>query len=204
MKIYKIFFATSFTIASVFAQSVTLVELADVPTGLEETSGIEVNNPNRVWSHNDSGGEAELYGFDASGTPFATIRIAGATNRDWEDLAQDSLGNFYIGDCGNNAHNRLDLKIYKIPNPDSLSADSAVAEAIYFNYPDQTEFPPPDERKNFDCEAVVAIGDSLHLFSKNWTSPFTGYTKHYTLSNEPGTYDANLCDSFDTGEWLSL
>jgi len=203
MKVRKAFFATSLLIATASAQSVTLVDLADVPAVLEETSGIEVNSPVRIWSQNDSGGEAALYGFDASGALFETLRIVGATNRDWEDLAQDALGNFYIADCGNNAHNRLDLKIYKIPNPDSLAADSAVAGAINFSYPDQTEFPPPDERKNFDCEAVVAIGDSLHLFSKNWTSPFTRYTKHYTLPNVPGTYIAHLCDSFDTDEWTS-
>jgi len=202
MTLRGLIFISLLAVAAV-GQSISLVYTAGVPDGLEETSGIEINNPNRIWSHNDSGGDAVLYGFDSGGTLFEMFEVNGAVNQDWEELAQGETGEFYIGDFGNNSHSRTNLRIYKIPNPDSLDLDSATAEVIYFNYPDQTEFPPPDESKNYDCEAMIAIGDSLHIFSKNWTSPFNGYTKHYSLSNEPGTYLANLQDSFDTGTLIS-
>jgi len=204
MKAISIYTFTILIVALLYAQDVTLVELADIPSCLEETSGIEVNNPNRIWSHNDSGGDIAIYGFNVDGVLFETVWIADATNTDWEDLAQDADGNIYIGDFGNNGNNRTNLKIYRIINPDSTVTDTVNAGTIEFSYPDQTEFPPPDSRKNFDCEGFFIIGDSLHLFSKNETEPFTGFTKHYSIPDTPGTYIAELYDSFDTGTLFAL
>ncbi len=185
------------------AQTAEMYEIADVPGIANETSGLELNNPNRLYTHNDSGGEPVIYCFDSLGTLLGTITIVNATNVDWEDLAQDAYGYIYIGDFGNNTNTRTDLKIYKIKNPDSIVTDTVSAEIIYFSYEDQTEFPPPSDRMNFDMEAMVVFGDSIYLFSKNRTSPFDGYTKLYSLPKTPGTYIANLVDSFQTGELVS-
>ncbi|MGB0918293.1 MAG: T9SS type A sorting domain-containing protein, partial [Flavobacteriales bacterium] len=67
-----------------------------------------------------------------------------------------------------------------------------------FSYPDQFNFPPVGNYGNFDLEAMFWHQDSLHLFSKDRSDPSTGYTKHYTLPTQSGTYVANLVDSFQT------
>ena len=154
---------------------------------------------NSIWSHNDNSGNAELYNFDSTGTLQRTLKILNATNTDWEDLTKDTAGNFYIGDIGNNANTRQNLKIYRIPNPALVTGDSVTAEIINYSYPDQLAFPPPDSLKNFDSEAMLAFNDSLYIFSKDWSNPYQGYTKLYKLPAAAGTYTAELVDSFYTG-----
>jgi hypothetical protein len=68
---------------------------------------------NNIITHNDSGGQANLYEINAStGAVLRTVAITNATNVDWEDIAQDALY-IYIGDIGNNFGNRTDLKYIK-------------------------------------------------------------------------------------------
>lgn len=181
------------------AQALPLRTVATLPAGLAETSGLLCTGPNRIWSHNDGGNPAEIYELDTLGTLLRTISLQGATNVDWEEMTQDLAGNVYLGDFGNNDNVRTDLVIYKIPHPDSIAGSAVVPSRIHFSYPDQSAFPPPDAHKNFDMEAMVALGDSLYLFSKNRTDPFDGYTKLYRLPQDTGTYVAQLVDSFYAG-----
>ncbi|MEL6654143.1 MAG: SprB repeat-containing protein, partial [Bacteroidota bacterium] len=118
---------------------------------------------------------------------------------DWEELAKDDVGNFYIGDFGNNGNARTNQKIYIIPNPDSLSGDSVNAQVINLSYADQPGFPPINSRRHYDMEAMIWYQDSLFLFSKNRTNPFDGYTRMYKLPAVPGTYAVSPVDSFYTG-----
>lgn len=182
-----------------YSQTISIVEKASLPTILIQSSGIEVVNKNNIWSHNDSSGNPELYSFDSTGTLLRTLKILNATNIDWEDMAQDASGNFYIGDFGNNTHNRQDLKIYIIPDPATILVDSVIPQVINYTYSDQFAFPPADSLKNFDAEAMIAYQDSLYIFSKDWSNPYSGYTKLYKLPSAPGTYVAELIDSFYTG-----
>jgi len=154
---------------------------------------------NNLWSHNDSGGEPELYTFDTLGNLLKVLKISNASNHDWEDLAQDSAGNFYVGDFGNNTNDRTNLRIYKIPSPTTIAGSYVTATKINFTYPDQQDFPPADSLKNFDMEAMIAFRNNLYLFSKNRTNPYTGYTHLYRLPDVAGTYTAELLDSFYTG-----
>jgi hypothetical protein len=181
------------------AQNLPLANIANVPSVISETSGLVATAPNKLWSHNDSGDGPKLYCFDTTGTLLRTLVLRNASNVDWEEITSDAQGRFYIGDFGNNDNNRTNLRIYRIPPPDSVSGDSVTAEIIDFDYPDQAAFPPPDSLKKFDMEAFVALGDSLYLFSKNRTSPFDGYTRCYRLPQDPGNYTAVLCDSFYCG-----
>lgn len=187
----------SFTVGH--SQTISIVEKASLPAILIQSSGIEVVNKNYIWSHNDSSGNPELYSFDSTGTLLRTLKILNATNIDWEDMAQDASGNFYIGDFGNNTHNRQDLKIYIIPDPATILVDSVIPQVINYSYSDQFAFPPADSLKNFDAEAMIAFQDSLYIFSKDWSNPYSGYTKLYKLPSAPGTYVAELIDSFYTG-----
>lgn len=183
----------------VYSQTLNISVKATLPSILTESSGIEVINRNSIWSHNDSRGVAELYNFDSTGTLLRTLKIINVANIDWEDMAADAAGNLYIGDIGNNANIRQDLKIYILPDPSTIVVDSIEPQVISYSYPDQFAFPPPDSLKNFDAEALIFYNDSLYIFSKDWSDPYSGYTKLYQLPSVPGTYVAQLIDSFYTG-----
>jgi len=175
------------------SQNVTLQKIGVMPKILKETSGLEVTSPNSLWSHNDDT-YPYLYNIDSTGQLIKAIYL-NHQNSGWEDLAQDYHGNIYIGAFGNNTNTRKDLKIYKIGNPDSIKEKFVNAGIIDYHYSDQKLFPPDNRFKNFDMDAMISVGDSLYLFSKNRTAPFDGYTKVYRLPNTPGTHQADLVDS---------
>ncbi|MFC2175388.1 hypothetical protein ACFLR1_00280 [Bacteroidota bacterium] len=187
------------SVVTLHAQSLDLVELCTLPSEVSETSGLE-NGPNKwFWTHNDSGNPAELYCIDTLGVIQRTVKVVGDVNIDWEELAKDDDGNLYIGNFGNNALNRTDLRIVKIPSVDTCTGTTYVTDTIRLSYADQTDFPPVAANGNFDMEAMVWYNDSLHLFSKDRSVPYTGYTKHYKLPEVGGDYSAQLVDSFYTG-----
>ncbi len=187
------------TACNLQAQTLSLRVMAQLPSAIDESSGVEVSDRNSIWSHNDSGGKPELYQFDSTGTLMRTLGIQNAGNRDWEEITRDSDGNIYVGDFGNNSNNRTNLVIYKVMHPDIVSATSVTAPTINFTYPNQHAFPPSAALQNFDMEAMFWYNHSLYLFSKNRTSPYTGYTNLYRLPDSAGTYVATLVDSFYTG-----
>ncbi|HEY2727373.1 MAG TPA: hypothetical protein VGI61_09390, partial [Parafilimonas sp.] len=155
---------------------------------INETSGLLWWNK-LIWTHNDSGGQPQLYGLDSStGNIVRTVTITNAGNIDWEDIAQDGQY-IYIGDFGNNANgNRTNLKIYRVKKSGIKIKDSVAASVIHFSYSDQTDFTPTGSNNtNFDCEAMIAYNDSLFLFSKDWKD---GKTRLYKLPKVPGTYIA--------------
>lgn len=145
----------------------------DTP-GLPECSGIVASrkHPGAFWVQNDSGNAAELFAVDASGKHLAgPVKVEGANNRDWEDLAMDPAGRLIIADLGNNFSTRRDLILYVVPEPDLTDASVAVEFTRQFRFADQTEFPSLSQ--NFDCEAVFAAGTTLFLFTKHHTDTRT-------------------------------
>lgn len=150
-----------------------------------------------LWTLNDSGNSPELFRLDsASGRVTQRVRIRNFPNTDWEELAADARY-IYVGDFGNNAGTRRDLRVLRVPKAAISSADtcSVLAEEIAFSYPEQTDFAPGTYRHNFDCEAFFVAHDSLHLFTKNWAD---GRTRHYTLPTQPGRYQAHARRTLDT------
>ena len=170
----------------------SLNEITVLPPFINENSGLAFFN-DQLWTHNDGGGEDKLYQIDSmTGVLLQTVNIAGADNKDWEDLAEDA-DHIYIGDFGNNNGDRTDLKIYKVKKSDFASG-VASAETIEFSYSDQTNFTPANHANDYDCEAFFYHDDSLHLFSKNWLNQ---KTRHYVLPATAGTHTAELRDSLN-------
>jgi Secretion system C-terminal sorting domain len=180
-----------------------------LPDTLIETSGLVVQSPNSFWTLNDSGGETALYQFDSTGRIKRTVKLAGTTNKDWEELATDSIGNFYVGDIGNNDETRRDLAFYKVLKTDILANNDAVttvnAVKIPYRYADQTAFPPPESQLYFDAEAFLVWSDSLLVFTKDFDSkPYLGTTHIYGVKNQTGLAEQAVprLDTFATdGSW---
>ncbi|MFC3414108.1 hypothetical protein [Algoriphagus hitonicola] len=159
----------------------------------DETSGLAWIE-GRLFSINDGDNSNEIHEIDPfSGAVVRSIEVTNAANVDWEDLAQ-SENHLFIGDFGNNIGNRRDLVIYKVAISDLLNQAVLEAEKIEFNYPNQTDFGNNSMNHEFDCEAMVYLDGSLHLFTKNWVSESSD---HYILPSDAGSYDAELLENID-------
>ena len=127
-----------------------------------------------------------LYVFKLSKKPdVKTVKIENAKNTDWEELAEDETY-IYIGDFGNNSGKRKDLVIYRVNKIDLLGERDVTADRIEFDFPEQIDFTGSGQT-NFDCEAMVSIGDSLFLFTKNHGNLKTNL---YSLPKTPGDHSA--------------
>lgn len=155
-----------------------------IPDSLSETSGLIIWN-GYLWTHNDSD-DNRLYAL-SNNQISDTVTLSGAINTDWEEITQDS-NYIYIGDFGNNQDgNRQDLHILRISKISILEKHPMI-DTIGFNYCDQIDFSSTGpSNTDFDCEAFVAKGDSLYLFTKQWVGLRTAV---YSLPKNPGSYQA--------------
>lgn len=170
--------------------------LTELPSQLNETSGLIVLN-DAVWTILDSGAPAEVYQIDPSdGSVLRTVQLTGATNTDFEDITADANW-IYVGDFGNNLGSRSNLRVYRFPRADleNQSTTQVTVDVIDFSFEDQIEFTPAFNATNFDCEALVAIGDSLFLFTKRWLDH---QTQFYALPAVPGDHVAEVRAILDT------
>lgn len=159
--------------------------LGTLDDSIRESSGLATVN-GKLYIHNDSGGGNKLYEINAStGKVLRTITVNGANNVDWEDLTTDE-NYLYIADTGNNAGNRTDLKIYRVPQSDLDTKNTVNAETIAFSYADQSKFEYDPHTTPYDAEALVAYEGELYIFTKNWAD----YTSRiYPVPAVPGTYE---------------
>lgn len=173
-----------------------LIEKSQLPKEVTESSGLALVS-DKIWTLNDSGNHPELYqvGLDKTIT-LQTVKVEESTNRDWEELASDDQY-LYIGDFGNNGGNRQDLTIYKMGLTDLAPSASRASplEKMIFKFSDQNHFEHEAYQHNVDCEAMIALGDYLYLFSKNHLDQKCNL---YQLSKRDSTGIATRIDSFDT------
>ena len=136
---------------------------------LPESSGLALHNET-LWSINDGGNEAILYGLDLAGktdTKIKQIAVRNAANLDWESLitSEESL---VIADCGNNRGDRIWFQFHSI-NWDQLDVSQGLVDAKTINVK-LADVTPAVERQdhNRDCEAVTEVDGNFWLFTKNW------------------------------------
>jgi len=200
---YLVFICIFFTTLSASCQpsndsttkQYSILERHFLPEKLVETSGlIEFNG--KLWSFNDSGGKPEIYAYSLmSDSILQTISLKNAINKDWEDIAQDD-NYIYIGDFGNNLGARDSLIIYKISKLSIPAKGNAeiLPEIITYRYPGYTATKFPLTFSAFDCEALITFGDSLFVFTKDWTS---GMSTIYSIPKNPGNYIASRLTTFN-------
>lgn len=169
--------------------AITPILSFELNPAISETSGL-IKWDDKIWTHNDSGGDTNLYALDTlNGNVVQTVALTGTLNSDWEEISQDA-DYIYVGDFGNNtAGNRTDLKILRICK-NSILSQTPVIDTIYFSYSNQTVFTPSSSNNtDFDCEAFIVSTDSIFLFTKQWDSEKTSV---YSLPKTPGNYVAQL------------
>ena len=169
-----------------------LKAVQDLPPVLKECSGLVYLGNKTFAGINDGGNKPNLYVFREKEIEPRVVKVTGVKNNDWEELTSDSTF-IYIGDTGNNGGTRRNLQIYKVRKTDVLEKNEAMPERITFSYEGQTKFNDSNIH-NFDCEAMICVGDSLYLFSKNRGNLKTDL---YSLPNTPGDYVAKHLSKFD-------
>jgi len=126
---------------------------------INEASGIIASRISEgvLWTHNDSGGEPEVYAISNEGFILSAVKINGIQhpaskttsiiNRDWEEIAigpgpKDETDYLYIGDIGDNNAIHGTYFIYRIEEPyievdqDSSHITIQNAETIAYKYED--------------------------------------------------------------------
>jgi len=164
-----------------------------LPGELNETSGLILWN-HSIWTHNDDT-DIRLYKMSLNDfSAFDAFELTGASNTDWEEIAQDELF-IYIGDFGNNGTGlRTDLNILRIEKA-SLSNQQPAIDTILFSYESQTfKKNKKSNQTDFDCEAFIVSKDSIYLFTKEWLSEKTSV---YSPAKTPGNHIARFLDSYD-------
>ncbi len=173
-----------------------------IDAALKEVSGIEFDRKQRLWAINDGGNGPFLHHVQRDGSVKRSVKITNAKNLDWEDMTQNTLGHFFIGDFGNNDSKRDWLTIYKIENPIDIKGESTEAEIIKFAYPEYLF--PNQKNKNHDLEAFIHYNNKLHLFTKNRSIPFDGKTHLFSIGEYAANHKAQYIDSFTTCDNFKL
>jgi hypothetical protein len=178
-------------------ESISLEQQYTLPQILSENSGM-TEFDGLIWFINDSGNDSVLYGYDrGQNLVVRTVAVKNATNIDWEDITQNE-NYLFVGDFGNNAGSRTDLRLIRINKSDLLTDKDTVVQSgiIEFTFEDQTGFIYDDKQTPFDCEAFIATEDSIILFAKDWQNQ---QTRLYSLPVQPGNYVAKLRKQWNVG-----
>jgi len=104
-----------------------------------------------LWTHNDSGGPATIFGLSTRGK--LVRQIALPQNVDWEDIAARG-STLYVGDIGDNAMSRPSITVYRGSTP------------IELRYPDGPH----------DAEALLVDGPRIVIVTKSFSGEAGIYT----------------------------
>lgn len=144
----------------------TRVVLGVAPAPVLEASGLawSRSDADLAWTHNDSGDSARLIGLGWDGAVRAVQPLSGIGAVDFEDIAlgPDPSGGdaVFVGDIGDNAAVRSDIRIHRIPEP--VLAGVATGSILPGVSPVTSRLVYPDGPR--DAEALVvdrATGDVL-------------------------------------------
>jgi hypothetical protein len=128
---------------------------------LPEASGLALSHrsPDLLWSMNDSD-DPTVMALSTTGQVKGQVRVTGATIRDWEALTVGPCpagSCLYVGDIGDDGAKRMQVTIYRVPEPKADDSATAQADAFVFAYPD----------KAHDAESLFVTADqSLFIVTK--------------------------------------
>ncbi len=105
---------------------------------IAEASGLSVSavDPNVVFTHNDSDGDAVVFAIDEQGDTEATLALDGADIIDWEDMAAGPDNTQNVGDIGDNDLERDFVSVYQFTEPEDIESQVVDATQFDFVYPD--------------------------------------------------------------------
>ncbi len=142
--------------------------VSELPSEVDESSAL-LYYKGFMYTINDSGNKPILYEMDTVDYEIARkIYFNNAFNIDWEALAINDT-HLFIGDFGNNYGTRNDLCVYYFKLSE-LTNDTITPGKISFTYSDWQQPQKKVLGTDFDCETMIALNDTLWLFTKQWNS----------------------------------
>jgi hypothetical protein len=128
---------------------------------ISEASGIADSKTikDHLWVIEDSGNPPRLFLLKHEGFVTDSFVLAGAVNRDWEDVAvgkgpDDALTYLYVGDIGDNSGVYPSYTIYRMPEPGTFVDEITGYDSIKFTYPDGSH----------DAEAFMIDDNTKDIF----------------------------------------
>ena len=181
------------------AQALAACRSAEVVSVLDpalmEVSGIarDPRRPDLFWMHNNSGNETVLFAVDSLGRLLATAAVAGATDRDIEDLTIGRCGSewcAYLGDIGDNLGRHTSVFVHRIPLPalaDEAGPDGTVVRLAALTATGSWEFVYPDGPRDAEGLVVDVERGELGIVSKGREGAVVLYGARLAeLDREPG------------------
>jgi hypothetical protein len=142
---------------------------------LDEASGLVLSR-GLLWTHEDSGGPATVFGLSPRGKLVREIALPG--NVDWEDIAARG-STLYVGDIGDNAMSRPSITVFRDTTP------------IELRYPDG---PHDAEALLVDGRTIVIVTKSLSGEARIYTARGPGLLRH------AGTLQLGLAEPVTGGD----
>jgi len=142
---------------------------------IDEASGIAASrlNSGLLWTHNDSGDSARIFAMNTHGQHRGVVTLAGAENRDWEDIAVGpgpaaGVSYIYVADIGDNK-SRYSIKyIYRFPEP-KFPAENTPHDTIITNYA-RIAFQLQDGKRDTETLLSDPLSGDLYVISKRESS----------------------------------
>lgn len=169
---------------------------------LPEQSGLAASavHPGIFWAENDSGNPLQAIAIRDDGSVAAVIPLTGATNTDVEDIAVapcevgSTVSCIYLADIGDNLAQRASVKIYRVPEPTTLTNAPLLVDVFEFTYPDGAHNAESFvvDRKTLQMYVLTKTNASLgDLYRIDGASPGTpGQAVKLRTVNAPGNRDA--------------
>jgi len=177
-----------------FQSGDALVELKNKK--LSEISGIaaSINNPGKIWAHNDSGNDAEVFLIDTDLNIKLKVELKGIKNRDWEDIAVgpgpiDGKNYIYVAEIGDNEAKYTYKHILRFEEPVAGSEKKIAIDAF-----ETITFQLPQQRKDTESLLLDPSTKDIYIISKREEPVFV-----YQLK-----YPYSTSDTLTASEVLSL
>lgn len=133
---------------------------------ITEASGMAagINNPDLLWTHNDSGNDPIIFLLDEKGMDKGSFVLKGVENRDWEDMTSgpgpDEDKNYlYVGEMGDNTASYEQKYIYRFEEP--ILGDPEEIKIF-----DTISFKFPDGKRDAECLMIDPATKDLYIISK--------------------------------------
>jgi hypothetical protein len=134
--------ASSALLAGLLAASNVTTVLTIHDPRISESSGLvrSVRHPTLLWTHNDGGSTAEIYGISPKWRTVAQITLRGINPYDPEAISRgkDSKGRpaLFLGDIGDNGERRRNVSVFRVTEPKSLGRRTIKPTWFRFKYED--------------------------------------------------------------------
>lgn len=134
--------ASSALLAGLLAASNVTTVLTIHDARISESSGLvrSARHPTLLWTHNDGGSTAEIYGINSKGRTVAQITLRGIDPYDPEAISRgkDSKGRpaIFLGDIGDNGERRRNVSVFRVTEPKSLGRRTIRPTWFRFKYED--------------------------------------------------------------------